>query len=201
MKILIATHNKDKIKEIVDEFSDLSTKFVTLNDLGEDYAPPAEDGNSYADNALIKAKYYHEKTGLPCISDDSGLEVEALDGEPGIYSARYAGENASYKENNLKLINNLNKIGISKSPAKYVCTLAFFYDDTLYFTSMGVCEGHIKTTPSGHNGFGYDPYFYVEDNVSMADITTAHKAQISHRGQAIRNMRKILNLSFFSSNK
>ena len=197
MKILIATHNKDKIKEIADEFSDLPINFITLNDLDEEYTQPVEDGKSYVDNALIKAKYYHEKTGLPCISDDSGLEVEALNNEPGIYSARYAGENASYKENNLKLINNLNKIGISKSPAKYVCALAFFYDVTLYYTSMGICEGHIKTTPSGHNGFGYDPYFYVEDNISMADMTTADKAQISHRGQAIRNMRENLKSFIF----
>ena len=201
MKILIATHNKDKIKEIVDEFSDLPINFITLSDLDEEYTQPVEDGESYVDNALIKAKYYHEKTGLPCISDDSGLEVEALDGEPGIYSARYAGENASYKENNLKLINNLNKLGISKSPAKYVCALAFVYGESLYYTSRGICEGHIKTTPSGHNGFGYDPYFYIEDNVSMADITTGSKAQISHRGQAIRNMRKLLNLLFFTRTK
>lgn len=192
-KILLATTNTSKIKELKDIFKQTGVEILSLDDLGTRYEPPVEDGNSYQENAKIKAVYYSKLTGLPCISDDSGLEVDALNFEPGIYSARYAGENATIAENNKKLIDEIKALGLESSLASYSCTLCL-YDHKTGFKkcTYGKCYGEIKITPRGSNGFGYDPYFYVCDK-SVAEMSMEEKAKISHRGKAAIMMLPYIN--------
>lgn len=197
-KILIATHNQSKIREFLDFFKNFPMNIISLNDLPDKYEEPVEDGNTYFDNALIKAKYYSERTGLPCIADDSGLEVALLNNAPGVYSARYAGENATISENNQKLIHELRKIGYSSSPARYVCVLVFY--DSLndkILLSQGDCYGSIKKNGKGRNGFGYDPYFSVyldgiNDFKTMGELSFEEKQKISHRRKAADSMKEQL---------
>ena len=192
-KILLATTNPSKIKELKYIFKQTGVEILSLNDLDTRYEPPIEDGKTYQDNAEIKAKYYSELTGLPCISDDSGLEVDALNFEPGVYSARYAGENATIAENNKKLIDEIKALGLESSLASYSCTLCL-YDHKTGFKkcTYGKCYGEIKITPRGSNGFGYDPYFYVCDK-SVAEMSMEEKAKISHRGRAAIMMLPYIN--------
>lgn len=192
-KILLATTNTSKIKELKDIFKQTGVEILSLDDLDTRYEPPVEDGKTFQDNAEIKAKYYSELTGLPCISDDSGLEVDALNFEPGVYSARYAGENATIAENNKKLIDEIKALGLESSLASYSCTLCL-YDHKTGFKkcTYGKCYGEIKITPRGSNGFGYDPYFYVFDK-SVAEMSMEEKAKISHRGKAAIMMLPYIN--------
>ena len=200
-KILLATTNPSKIKELKYIFKQTGVEILSLNDLDTRYEPPIEDGNSYQDNAEIKAKYYSELTGLPCISDDSGLEVDALNFEPGVYSARYAGENATIAENNKKLIDEIKALGLESSLASYSCTLCL-YDHKTGFKkcTYGKCYGEIKITPRNSNGFGYDPYFYVCDK-SVAEMSMEEKAKISHRGKAAIEMLQYIDKMFLYINK
>lgn len=187
-KLLLATTNPGKIKELKDIFKQTGVEIFSLNDLDTRYKPPVEDGKTFPDNAEIKAEYYSELTGLPCIADDSGLEVEALNFEPGVYSARYAGENATSEENNKKLINEIKALDLDSSLASYVCVLCLYDHKTgVKKFTHGICSGEIKVTPKGGNGFGYDPYFYVCDK-SIAEMSMEEKAQISHRGRAAKKM-------------
>ena len=192
-KILLSTTNTSKIKELKDIFKQTGVEILSLDDLGTRYEPPVEDGKTFQDNAEIKAKYYSELTGLPCISDDSGLEVDALNFEPGVYSARYAGENATIAENNKKLIDEIKALGLESSLASYSCTLCL-YDHKTGFKkcTYGKCYGEIRVTPKGTNGFGYDPYFYV-DGKSIAEMSMEEKAKISHRGKAAIMMLPYIN--------
>lgn len=192
-KILLATTNTSKIKELKYIFNQTGVEILSLNDLDTRYEPPVEDGKTYQDNAEIKAEYYSELTGLPCIADDSGLEVEALNFEPGVYSARYAGENATIAENNKKLIDEIKALGLESSLASYSCTLCL-YDHKTGFKkcTYGKCYGEIKITPRGSNGFGYDPYFYVCDK-SVAEMSMEEKAKISHRRKAAIMMLPYIN--------
>lgn len=192
-KILLATTNQGKIKELKDIFKQTGVEILSLNDLDTKYEPPVEDGKTFEDNAEIKAEYYSELTGLPCIADDSGLEVDALNFEPGVYSARYAGENATSAENNKKLIDEIKALGLESSLAFYSCVLCL-YDHKTGFKkcTYGKCYGEIKITPRGSNGFGYDPYFYVFDK-SVAEMSMEEKAKISHRGKAAIMMLPYIN--------
>ena len=122
-RIVIATGNQGKVREMINAFKNLDVELISLKELPEKYPEPVEDGDSFQANSLLKAKYYCEKTGLACLADDSGLEVEVLDGAPGIYSARYAGENATDEENNAKLQSKLQDLALAGSPAAYKCAL------------------------------------------------------------------------------
>lgn len=186
-KIVIATKNKGKIKEIKDAFLDLPVELVSLGDIDSELPEPIEDGDTFIENSLIKAKYYQEQTGMACLADDSGLEVEALGGAPGVYSARYSGENADDASNNAKLVEELRKLGMDSSEADYQCALTFIDIDGSVLQSQGFCRGEIRLEAVGSNGFGYDPYFYVGDK-SMAQLTLEEKDAISHRGDALRKM-------------
>ena len=190
--ILIATHNKGKARELKEAFSSLPCDFISLDDLNvkEDCE---ETQDTFVGNALQKADFYHDLTGYPTISDDSGLEVVALDNAPSVYSARWTGEHADDKTNCAKLVEELNKKGVASSDAKYVSAMAFV-DDGQTVTAIGVLEGIVKNVPSGHNGFSYDPYFYV-DGKSIGDMTLEEKNKISHRSKAIKNLVKILKLA------
>ena len=186
-KIIIATRNKGKVKEIKDAFLDLSVELVSLGDIDSELPEPVEDGKTFIENSLIKARYYQEQTGMACLADDSGLEVEALGGAPGVYSARYSGENANDASNNAKLVEELKKLGLESSEAAYQCALTFIDTDGSVLQSQGFCRGEIRLEAVGSNGFGYDPYFYVGDK-SMAQLTLEEKDAISHRGEALRKM-------------
>lgn len=184
--ILIATHNKGKARELIAEFQQvLPYKFISLEDLGVTKDCP-ETADTFEGNALQKANFYHRLTGYPTIADDSGLEVEALDNAPGVYSARWTGEHADDATNNAKLVEEMQKKGVHASKARYVCAMAYM-DVFCEFAIVGTLDGIVKDTPSGTNGFSYDPYFYV-DGKSIGDMTLAEKNAISHRAKAIKEL-------------
>lgn len=191
LKIVIATKNQGKVREMINAFQGLPVELVSLADLAERFQEPVEDGDTFAANSLLKAGYYQKQTGMACLADDSGLEVEALGGAPGVYSARFAGENASDADNNAKLQQELKKLGRESSPAAYQCALTFMDADGRVLPAKGFCRGEIRLQARGENGFGYDPYFYVGD-VTMAEMSLAEKQAISHRGAALREMAKLL---------
>ena len=195
LKIVIATSNKGKIQEMVNAFKDLPVELISLVDLPEKYPEPVEDGDTFEANSLIKAKYYQQHTGMACLADDSGLEVEALGGAPGVYSARFSGKNASDADNNVKLQQELQGLGRESSPAAYQCALTFMDVEGRTLTAKGFCRGEIRLQARGENGFGYDPYFYVGD-VTMAEISMKEKQAISHRGAALREMAGLLQAYF-----
>ena len=172
-------------------FEGLPIKLLPLSDFGE--LPDAvEDGKTFEENAKIKAHYYMKKTKTACLADDSGLEIEALGNAPGVHSARFAGEHATDEANNKKMLAEISKKGIASSPAAYRCVLAYADTDGTVLTSEGRCEGVIRPTARGDGGFGYDPYFYIEENKTMAELTLSEKDAISHRGIALREMAKKL---------
>ncbi len=191
-KIIVATKNQGKVKEMIHAFSNLPVELHALSEFGT--LPDAvEDGKTFAENALKKAKFYAEKTECACLADDSGLEIDVLNGAPSIYSARYAGYHADDAANNAKMVEELAKKGVDSSAAQYVCALTFVDVDGTVLTSEGICRGVIRNFAEGSNGFGYDPYFFIPElNATMADISLEDKNLISHRGKALRDMEQRL---------
>lgn len=181
-------------------FEGLPVKLVPLSDFGQ-LSDAIEDGKSFEENAKIKAQYYMKKTNTACLADDSGLEVEALGGAPGIYSARFAGEHADDNANNKKLLNEIQKKGLISSPAAYRCVLAFADTNDTILTAEGSCTGFIRPEARGNGGFGYDPYFYIDENKTMAELTLTEKDAISHRGMALRKMAIKLSSYFREKNE
>ena len=192
-KIVIATKNEGKLREMREAFQDVA-EIVPLKDFG-DLPDAAEDGETFAENALIKAEFYRKKTGEACLADDSGLEIAVLGNAPGVHSARFAGFHADDVANNEKMLAELKKIGATKSPAAYKCVLAFADTDGSVLTTEGICEGEIRTVAKGNGGFGYDPYFYVGEK-TLAELSLAEKDLISHRGKALRLMTEKLKEKF-----
>lgn len=190
-KIVIATKNNGKVREMKNAFEALPVELVSLADISENIAEPVEDGETFKDNSLLKAKYYQKCTGMACLADDSGLEVEALAGAPGVYSARYSGEAATDESNNAKLQDELKKRGLTSSKAGYQCALTFVDVDGSILQTQGYCCGEIRNKAKGNGGFGYDPYFYVGES-SMAELTMEEKNRLSHRGEALRKMAGLL---------
>lgn len=181
MKLLIATQNPGKLQEIKEIIGDLPLTLQSLADLGikEDVA---ETGNTYAENALIKAEFATKTTGLPALGDDSGLEVEALGGQPGLYSNRYA---PSVKERWDKLLGELKDVPWEQRTARFVCVMAITAPNREPVIVEGECKGIIGFEPKGTNGFGYDPLFYLPIyERTMAELTEEVKNRISHRGVA-----------------
>ena len=188
-KIVIATKNAGKVRELKDAFAHLPVEVVALSEFGQ--LPNAiEDGETFAENAAIKAKFYMEKTGCACLADDSGLEVAVLGGRPGVYSSRYAGYNAEDWANNQKMLEELCIADVEESPANYRCSLCFADTDGTLLTADGRCDGVVRKIPHGKNGFGYDPYFYTNEYAgrTMAELTMEEKNRISHRGRALRKL-------------
>lgn len=188
-KIVIATKNKGKIKEMRDAFESFKVEVLSLESFG-DLKDAVEDGETFEENAKKKASHFVKLTGTACLADDSGLEVVALNNAPGVYSARWGGENSTDDINNQKLIDEIKKLGKTTSPARYRCALCYM-DENAEFLTEGKCEGEIRLTPKGENGFGYDPYFYVKD-IAMAEMSLEEKNKISHRGLALKEMIKVL---------
>jgi len=186
-KIVLASKNSDKVKEMRLVLKNLPLEILSLADFDE--LPDAvEDGATFEENALIKAKFFREQTGLACLADDSGLEVDALGGLPGVYSARFAGYHADDLTNNQKLLDALKKIGVKESAAAYRCALVFVDTDDTTLLTKGKIAGKIKTVARGTGGFGYDPYFYLDDARTMAQLSVDEKNKISHRGTALKEM-------------
>jgi XTP/dITP diphosphohydrolase len=210
MKILLATSNPHKLAEIAAVITDPSLQLVTLADIGLDIAEPVEDQPTFEGNALLKAQYYADAAGLPCFADDSGLEVDALDGAPGVYSARYSGITGGRSlvdpANNQKLLTELGDLPREQRTARFVCAMAmctpFDRPDMQNAPIMvrGTIEGRIlgpgdtgyaidNPAGIGENGFGYDPLFFVPAlGKTTAQLSPEHKNQISHRGNASRLM-------------
>lgn len=192
-KIVVATKNPGKIREMTTAFRELPVELVALASFGS--LPDAvEDGATFAANAEIKARFYMQATGVACLADDSGLEVEVLGGAPGVHSARFAGYHADDAANNAKLLDELTRVGRAQSAAAYRCVLAFVDTNGRSLLASGSCQGTVKKEPRGVGGFGYDPYFYIEENKTMAELTLQEKDKISHRGNALREMAKLLNV-------
>ena len=188
-KMVVATNNAHKLKEIAAILGQ-EIELLSLKDI-QCFADIPETADTLEGNARQKAMYIYENYGMDCFADDTGLEVEALGGAPGVYSARFAGENASDADNNAKLQQELKKLGRESSPAAYQCALTFMDAEGRVLTAKGFCRGEIRLQARGENGFGYDPYFYVGD-VTMAEMSLAEKQAISHRGAALREMAVLL---------
>ena len=188
-KLILATSNKDKAREIAEILSD--TPFVVTTMKDEGYDPDiVEDGKTFEENALIKARTVHALAeGAYVMADDSGLCIDALDGAPGIYSARFCGENSTYPEKFAKIFEMLKDVPEGKRTAKFVCSIAVVRPDGSEFTVRGEVCGVLHEKPMGDGGFGYDPIFYVpEFGMTTAQMTKEQKNSISHRGKASRAM-------------
>lgn len=191
-KIIFATKNKDKMKEIRMILGDLKIPILSMEEAGIDLEI-AEDGTTFEENAVIKARAVEEKTGAIVLADDSGLEIDYLNKEPGVYSARYMGEDTSYEIKNQNLIDRLEGVPDEKRTARFVCVIAAALPDGRILTSRGTIEGIIGYESRGEGGFGYDPIFYLpEYGCSTAELTPEKKNELSHRGKALRAMREQL---------
>ncbi|MCR5321205.1 MAG: XTP/dITP diphosphatase [Lachnospiraceae bacterium] len=192
MKIIFATGNKDKIKEIRAIFGDRVEEVLTMKEAGIDI-DIEENGTTFIENALIKARSVAAHCDAIVMADDSGLVIDALNGEPGVYSARYLGRDTSYHEKNQNLIERLaGKVGEERS-ARFVCAIAAVMPDGREFTSEKTMEGQIGFEEKGENGFGYDPIFFLpEYGKYSAELAPEEKNRISHRGKALRDMEEQL---------
>ncbi|WP_280769823.1 XTP/dITP diphosphatase [Salipaludibacillus daqingensis] len=189
-EIFIATKNKGKISEFTAFFKEKGFIVKSLLDLEEDM-DVVEDGNTFEDNAIKKAETIGKKIGKAVLSDDSGLEVDALHGKPGIYSARFAGLNKSDEANNAKLLNELAGVEEKNRTARFVCSLAIYFPDGDTKTVRGTCEGFIAIEPRGDYGFGYDPLFFLPElDKTMAEVEKNEKNRISHRANALTKLSK-----------
>ncbi len=185
-KIVLASNNAGKVREIHDLLKDFDLEVVSQSEYNVDDVE--ETGLSFVENAIIKARYAAVKTGLPTIADDSGIEVDALNGAPGIYSARFSGEDASDKDNNKKLLEELKDIPAEKRTARYQCVMVFMRHaaDPTPIIASGTWEGVILNAPKGSGGFGYDPLFYIPTHqCSAAELTAELKNKLSHRAKAL----------------
>jgi len=195
-KIVLASGNPGKLRELQQILAEFSVELIPQRQLS--ISDAEETGLSFVENALIKARHASEQTGMPAIADDSGIEVDALHGEPGIYSARYAGDlsAASDTSNNVKLLAALKDVPKADRSARFQCVIVFMRHarDPMPLICQGTWEGEILFDASGNNGFGYDPLFFVPThNCSSAELEPSIKNEISHRGQALRQLVKCWN--------
>lgn len=192
-ELLIATKNAGKIREIEKLLADLP---ITLRNVGEftNLIEPEETGATFAENATLKAKYYAEKTGIWSLADDSGLEVEALEWRPGVFSARYGGADATNEEKIAKLLNELEQTDSNSRLARFVCSMVIAdKSGEIQFLTEGVCQGEIAFIPQGSNGFGYDPVFVPKGfSQTFGQLSGEIKHKISHRSRAIEKIIKYL---------
>ena len=185
--IVLATHNQDKKIELQDSLSEFPVTILSLNDfphIGE----IEETGETLLENSMLKAKTVHNLTKLPAIADDTGLEVDALAGAPGIYSARYAGGDVTYSDNVNKLLNEMKGISSRNRGAQFRTVISFIDGERELWTE-GIIKGEIGEMPVGNNGFGYDPIFFIPElNKTFAELSTEEKNKISHRGLAMKKL-------------
>jgi XTP/dITP diphosphohydrolase len=195
IELLVGTTNRGKLDEVQGYLKGLPLKTFVLLSLGT-WPAVVEDGVTYEDNALKKARTLAEYSGYLTLADDSGLEVDALNGAPGIYSARYCGEEGDDEKNNEKLLEELKRVPVEKRTARFVCVLALCAPKTRgakEWTVRESCEGRIAFSPKGQNGFGYDPlFFYPQLGKTFGEIDRETKTTVSHRGKALRKLAQIL---------
>lgn len=191
MKILIATHNSKKKAELERILRPLGIEIVTDSDVGITLTDVEETGTTFEENSLLKAQSGCDESGLPCIADDSGLEVDHLGGAPGVYSARYAGGHGDDEKNIDKLLKELDGVPESERTARFVCVATCVFPDGRKICVRGECEGIIAFERHGSGGFGYDPVFMVGDR-SFGEFTSEEKDKISHRGNALRKLASAL---------
>lgn len=186
MKLVLATNNEGKVREFARILEPLGIEVMTQKQAGV-HVSPEENGTTFAENARIKAMAVYEATGLPTVADDSGLCIDAMNGEPGVYSARYYGEDTPYEEKNRRIIESLNGIAEEKRTARFVAHITCVFSKDEILDCEGVCEGTIGHKPAGDGGFGYDPIFYVGDK-SFAELDGEAKDKVSHRGKALEKL-------------
>jgi XTP/dITP diphosphohydrolase len=185
--LVLATRNRGKIAEFAELFSGTDIELRSLDDFGP-IPPVVEDGETFEDNAVIKARFTARVLGLPALADDSGLTVKALGGEPGVLSARYAGEGAIDRENNLRLLDRMK--GVKEREAAFICVLAIAVPRGPALIYDGICEGVISEALTGGEGFGYDPLFYYPPlKKTFAQMPQAEKNRVSHRGKAMAELK------------
>ena len=192
MKLIFATGNENKMREIRQIFGSFGYEIMSMKEAGISL-DIVEDGTSFQENALIKARAVHEASGALVLADDSGLEIDALGKEPGIYSARYMGEDTSYDIKNANLIERVKDVPEDRRGARFICAVAAVLPDGRSLVQTGVMEGRVAYAPAGENGFGYDPIFFLPQyGKTSAELSPEQKNAISHRGQALRMMKVAL---------
>lgn len=191
-KVIFATSNEGKMKEVRAILEDLGMEVLSMKEAGIS-VDVVEDGTTFEENAVIKATEIQKVCGEIVLADDSGLEVDYLNKEPGIYSARYMGEDTSYKIKNQSLIDRLEGVEDEKRTARFVCAIAGAFPDGSVEVTRGTIEGQIGYEEKGENGFGYDPIFYVpEYGCTTAQLSPEQKNEVSHRGKALRLMKEVI---------
>ncbi len=190
MKLIVATNNAHKLTEFKRILEPMGYTVCGQREMGVEIEVE-EKGSTFAENALLKAAAIHKATGLTVVADDSGLCVDALDGAPGVYSARYAGENATDADRNQKLLQNMANVADDVRTAAFVSAIALVFSDDDIIQCQGECKGEIGYSPLGENGFGYDPIFMIGDK-SFAQLTSQQKDEISHRGRALEKLEQLL---------
>lgn len=191
MKILLATHNKNKITEIKEALKDTDHQILSLDDF-PDLPDVIEDGDTLEHNSLKKAREIYEYSKITTLADDTGLEVEVLNGEPGVFSARWAGENCTYKDNCVKMLNEMKGVPKGKRNASFRCVVTL-YGNGILETASGELKGKIIEHERGTGGFGYDPVFVPDGyDITLAEMSLAEKNLISHRGLAVKKMAEII---------
>lgn len=192
-QVVLASGNAGKLREFQQMLAGVGFEVLPMSQFTDE--SPEETGLSFVENAIIKARFASQHSGLPALADDSGLEVDALRGQPGIYSARFAGPDASDAENNQKLLNSLEGLTTEERSARFQCALVFMThaEDPTPLICQGSWEGHIQHAAAGCGGFGYDPLFYVpEHQCSSAELTKEQKNALSHRGKALAQLLPLL---------
>lgn len=193
-KVIFATSNEGKMKEVRAILEDLGMEVLSMKEAGI-HVDVVEDGTTFEENAVIKATEIQKVCGEIVLADDSGLEVDYLNKEPGIYSARYMGEDTSYKIKNQNIIDRLDGVEDERRTARFVCAIAAAFPDGTVEVTRGTIEGRIGYAESGENGFGYDPIFYVpEYGCTTAQLSPEQKNEVSHRGKALREMKEIMKM-------
>lgn len=188
-KIIFATGNQNKMREIRQILDGLDVEILSMKEAGIS-CDIVEDGETFEDNAMIKAKEVAKYTDAIVVADDSGLEIDYLNKEPGVYSARYMGEDTSYEIKNQALLDRLKGVPKEQRTARFVCAVAAVFPDGENCVRRETIEGYIGEKPAGENGFGYDPIFYIDEyNCSTAELTSEQKNALSHRGKALRAIR------------
>ena len=188
MDLLIATANKSKVKEISELLEPLKINVKPVYECYKGFSMPEETGKTFEENAKIKAESVYIATKMATLADDSGLQVDALNGAPGVYSARYAGENASDKEKIEKLLSEMEGVPQEKRTARFICVICCILPNGEKVFSRGECEGRISNEIHGENGFGYDPIFLTSKGKTFAELSFEEKNRISHRGIALREI-------------
>ena len=192
-KVILASNNKHKLKEIKEILRDFDYELITMEDAGLVNLEIVEDGQTFEENSYIKAKTILDKLSEITIADDSGLMVEFLDGEPGVYSARYAGDEVSYEDNNKKLINVMSEVPFIERNAKFVSVITMMFPSGEKIVARGEVHGYIALKEAGADGFGYDPLFYIPElKKTFAELSLEEKNEISHRAVALKLLKEKL---------